>query len=60
LTALVCGVGPAGAADKKPNFLIIWGDDVTCGAILRAFIAAIYSARFDRGGLSKIAHSPPL
>jgi hypothetical protein len=26
--ALVCAVSPAQAADKKPNILVIWGDDI--------------------------------
>jgi hypothetical protein len=26
--ALVCVVSPAQAADKKPNILVIWGDDI--------------------------------
>jgi len=27
-TALMCAVAPAQAADKKPNILVIWGDDI--------------------------------
>ncbi len=27
-TALLCAVAPAQAADKKPNILVIWGDDI--------------------------------
>jgi hypothetical protein len=26
--ALMCAVVPAQAADKKPNILVIWGDDI--------------------------------
>jgi len=26
--ALICAVSPAQAADKKPNILVIWGDDI--------------------------------
>jgi hypothetical protein len=26
--ALMCAVVPAMAADKKPNILVIWGDDI--------------------------------
>src|ERR1017187_5842810 len=26
--ALVCAISPAQAADKKPNIVIIWGDDI--------------------------------
>ncbi len=28
LAVLVLVVGPAGAADQKPNILVIWGDDI--------------------------------
>jgi len=28
IAVLVLVAGPAGAADKKPNILIIWGDDI--------------------------------
>ena len=28
LAALLCAVGPVKAQDKKPNILVIWGDDI--------------------------------
>jgi spermidine/putrescine-binding protein len=29
--AFFCAIAPAQAADKKPNILVIWGDDIGAG-----------------------------